>query len=176
MYRGCFAHVTSCMATRTPTVIDMRRVPSPRDVPESITQLEQVMDRWVKVGPFSFGLDGVLGLIPGFGDLASGLISAYIIAVASRDGVPRPALARMMANVGIDAILGSIPFAGDLFDFMFKANTKNLRIYREAMAGPRDARRDWMFVALFVIGVLALIAIPVTLAVLLLIRLFSQTS
>jgi hypothetical protein len=163
------------MATRTPTIIEMRRV-SPRDVPQSIEHLERVMDRWVKVGPFSFGLDGVLGLIPGIGDLASGLISAYIIAIASRDGVPRPALARMMANAGIDAILGSIPFAGDLFDFMFKANTKNLRIYREALAGPRDARRDWGFVALFVIGVLALIAIPVTLAVLLLIRLFSHTA
>lgn len=132
------------------------------------------MDRWIKVGPVSFGLDGVLGLIPGFGDLASGLISAYIIARASRDGVPRPALARMMTNVAIDTILGSIPFAGDLFDFMFKANTKNLQIYREALAGPQDARRDWTYVAVFLVGVLMLIAIPVTLAVLLLIRVLSH--
>src|ERR1051325_8873887 len=126
------------MSTRTPVTIETRPISSTPQVPDDIVRLAQVMDRWIKFGPLSFGLDGILGLIPGFGDLASGIISAYIIARASRDGVPRPALARMMANVAIDSILGSIPFAGDLFDFMFKANLKNVQIYREALAGPRD--------------------------------------
>jgi len=163
------------MSSRTPITIDVRPTSEPRQVPPQIADLEKLMDRWIKVGPLSFGLDGILGLIPGVGDLASGLISAYIIGRASRDGVPRAALARMMSNVAIDTILGSIPFAGDLFDFMFKANTKNLQIYREALAGPRDTKRDWAYVAVFLMGVLALVAIPVVLAVMLLIRVLGTT-
>jgi hypothetical protein len=158
------------MSTRAPITIDLRQTRSTRQVPDSIIDLERLTDRWIQVGPLSFGLDGVLGLIPGFGDLASGLISAYIIARASRDGVPRAALARMMSNVAIDTMIGMIPFAGDLFDFLFKANTKNLQIYREALAGPRDARRDWTYVAVFLICVLAVVAIPVVLGVMLLMR------
>lgn len=129
------------------------------------------MDRWIQVGPFSFGLDGVLGLVPGVGDLASGLISAYIVAHAARNGVPQAALARMMTNVAIDSLIGMIPFAGDLFDFLFKANSKNLAIYREAMAGSRNTAKDWGFVASVVTGVLLLLAIPVTLGIYLLLQL-----
>lgn len=165
------------MSTRPPIIIEpppVRPAPTTRQVPDNIIELERVMDRWIKVGPMSFGLDGILGLIPGFGDLASGLISAYIVARASRDGVPRAALARMMSNIAIDTALGSIPFAGDLFDFLFKANTKNLQIYREAMAGPRDSRRDWAYVAVFLIAVLVLVAIPVVLAVMVLMRVLQR--
>lgn len=162
------------MPTRTPVIIDATPRSSVREVPPEVAELERIMDRWLSVGPLSVGLDGILGLIPGFGDLASGLISAYIIARASRDGVPRAALARMMTNVAIDTLLGSIPFIGDLFDFLYKANTKNLKIYREALAAPRDSRRDWAFVVFVVIGVLAFIAIPVVLAVMLIVRLLGH--
>ncbi|MBL8215321.1 MAG: DUF4112 domain-containing protein [Bryobacterales bacterium] len=140
-------------------------------IPDNILDLERLMDRWIQVGPFSFGLDGILGLVPGLGDLASGLISAYIIAHAARNGVPQAALARMMTNVAIDSILGMVPFIGDLFDFLFKANTKNLAIYREALAGNRSPAKDWGFVAVVLTGVLLLLAIPVSLGIYLLLQL-----
>lgn len=130
------------------------------------------MDRWIQIGPFSIGLDGLLGLFPGLGDVSGGLISAYIIGKAARDGVPRAALARMITNVAIDTLVGAVPLVGDLFDFVFKANTKNVQIYREALAGPRNTGRDWGYVSLFVGAVLLIVAVPVTLAVLVLMRLF----
>src|SRR5678816_2551779 len=63
-----------------------------------IEYLEWLMDRAIPVGRWSFGLDGILGLIPGLGDVVSGIVSSYIIARAARAGVPRAALARMMTN------------------------------------------------------------------------------
>src|SRR5258705_12818036 len=81
-----------------------------------IEYLEWLMERAIPVGRWSFGLDGILGLIPGMGDVLSGIIASYIIARAARAGVPRAALARMMTNVVIDTLLGSVPIIGDLFD------------------------------------------------------------
>ena len=132
--------------------------------------LEWLMERAIPVGRWSFGLDGILGLIPGFGDLASGIVASYIIARAARAGVPRVALARMMTNVAIDTLIGSIPIVGDLFDFLYKSNTKNLQIYQESLAGRRESAKDWMTVGLFVVAMLMLLAIPIAIAVLLLTR------
>jgi uncharacterized membrane protein len=77
-----------------------------------------------------FGLDGVIGLVPGIGDLVSGLISSYLIWEARRLGVSKWILGRMMANTLIDTTIGAIPLAGDLFDVMFKANIKNMALLR----------------------------------------------
>ena len=135
-----------------------------------IEYLEWLTERAIPVGRWSFGLDGILGLVPGLGDLASGLVASYIIARAAQAGVPRAALARMMTNVAIDTLVGSIPIVGDLFDFLYKANTKNLRIYQESMVGRREPVKDWATVVLFVALALVLLAIPVTVAILLLTR------
>jgi hypothetical protein len=133
--------------------------------------LEWLTERSIRLGRWTIGLDGILGLVPGVGDLISGLVASYIVARAAQAGVPRAALARMMANVAVDTLVGSIPIAGDLFDFLYKANTKNLRIYRESLEGRSEPARDWGFVVVFLAGVLLLLAIPVTLAVLLILRL-----
>lgn len=77
-----------------------------------------------------FGLDGVIGLVPGVGDVLSGLISSYLIWEARRLGVSRWVLGRMMANTLLDTTLGAIPLAGDLFDVMFRANLKNMALLR----------------------------------------------
>ena len=77
---------------------------------------------------FRFGLDALIGLVPGLGDAVTTAISAYIIAEARRLGVSRWVLARMIANVALDALVGAIPLAGDLFDAAFKANLRNLRL------------------------------------------------
>ena len=77
-----------------------------------------------------FGLDGVIGLVPGVGDLISGLVSSYLIWEARRLGVSKWILGRMMANTLLDTTIGAIPLAGDLFDVMFRANIKNMALLR----------------------------------------------
>jgi Domain of unknown function (DUF4112) len=74
------------------------------------------------------GWDSLVGLVPVVGDLATGAVSAAIVARAAQLGVPRWQLVRMAANVGIDLALGAIPFVGDAFDFVWKANNRNVRI------------------------------------------------
>jgi len=79
---------------------------------------------------FRFGLDPVLGLIPGLGDFAGAALSGYIVYEAWRLGVPRRALARMIANIGLETAIGTVPVAGDVFDAAWKANLRNLDIVR----------------------------------------------
>jgi hypothetical protein len=130
-------------------------------------QLAWLMDRSIKLGPFTFGLDGILGLIPGLGDIAGGAASALIIFRAMRSGVSKGTVLRMLVNVGIDSIVGAVPVLGDLFDIAFKANTKNYQLYKTALAGAGSPRRDWGFVALVLLIVVILHAIPILVIVLL---------
>lgn len=75
-----------------------------------------------------FGLDPILGLIPGGGDLISAGISAYMIYLATRFGLERAEVFKMIKNVAIETAVGSVPLAGDLFDAYFKGNMRNLEI------------------------------------------------
>ncbi|MGC1275291.1 MAG: DUF4112 domain-containing protein, partial [Planctomycetaceae bacterium] len=75
---------------------------------------------------YRFGWDQIVGLVPGGGDVATGLLASYIVVEAARLGIPRRTLWRMVANVAVDMAVGAVPVAGDLFDFAFKANRKNL--------------------------------------------------
>jgi Domain of unknown function (DUF4112) len=74
------------------------------------------------------GLDGIIGLIPGIGDAASGLLSAYIIYEARRLGVPNSVLAGMLGNFAVDFVVGAVPVFGDVFDIGWKANRRNVRM------------------------------------------------
>lgn len=112
-------------------------------------------------GRFRFGFDGVLGLIPGVGDVISTAFSGLLIWRAVQAGVPKAAIGRMMVNVAVDSAVGLIPFLGDLFDFVYKANTRNLHIYRQALRGERDNRRDVLFLAGVGVVLAALIAVPI---------------
>jgi len=118
-----------------------------------IEHLANLMDGAIPIGRWSIGLDPLLGLIPGIGDLIGALISMVIVFRAVQAGVPRIAITRMMANLMIDTLVGSIPIFGDAFDFAFKANTKNLRLYEQALNNPRAAEaRNWaFFVAVFIV-------------------------
>lgn len=75
-----------------------------------------------------FGLDPILGLIPGGGDLISAGISAYMIYLAARFGLEKAEILKMFKNVAIETAIGSVPIAGDIFDAYFKANMRNLKI------------------------------------------------
>ena len=75
-----------------------------------------------------FGGDAIVGLVPGLGDAAGGLISLYIVNEARRLGIPKHKLAKMLGNIGLDFAVGAVPLLGDVFDVMFKANRRNLEV------------------------------------------------
>lgn len=92
--------------------------------------IARLLDAQFRV-PFTrwrFGLDGILGLVPGAGDIATAIVGAYGLVVAYKLGAPASIHARMVLNLLVDAGVGSIPIAGDLFDFAFKANIRNERL------------------------------------------------
>ena len=144
---------------------EYRRQSDYKATDETIERIAWLMDRSIPIGSYRIGLDPILGLIPGIGDVFSGVISAVLILQAHRAGIPRATVLRMVANVGIDSAVGSIPLVGDLFDFAWKANTKNLELYRSAATGRRDAGRDWAFVALILLALGLAVAIPILLVI-----------
>jgi len=120
------------------------------------------MDRSIPIGGgYSIGLDPIIGLVPGIGDLIGTVVSAVIVYHAHRAGAPKVTVLRMLVNVGLDSVAGAIPFLGDAFDFVFKANQKNLELYRDAMSGMRDTRRDMGFLVVVLIALVLLLAIPI---------------
>jgi Domain of unknown function (DUF4112) len=144
-----------------------------RNAPDPwIEKLAWIMDNSIPIGRWRVGLDGIIGLVPGLGDLVGALISALIVAAGVRARLPRSAIARMVVNVGIEAVVGVVPFLGDLFDMAWKANTKNVEIFRQAVRGERDRRKDSLFVVGVVLAIAAILAIPVIAIVLIVNRLF----
>jgi Domain of unknown function (DUF4112) len=77
------------------------------------------------------GIDALLGLVPGIGDLVSTALASYLIWEARQLGLPRWKIARMIGNVAADTVLGAVPLAGDVFDVFFRANRRNMRILRD---------------------------------------------
>ncbi len=101
----------------------------PGDARKRVQRLARLMDSSVRLpGGFRIGVDGLIGLLPGVGDVAAAGVSFYIVAQAARAGVPARVLVRMVLNVALDALVGAIPVLGDLFDFAFKANLRNARL------------------------------------------------
>jgi hypothetical protein len=113
-----------------------------------------------------FGLDPLLGLLPGIGDTISAMISFVILSSAVRHNVPRITVARMGLNIAIDYVVGAIPLVGDLFDFAWKANQKNVALIRRSVntpaTGDRKARvSDWLFVGGMMLLLVALLVLCV---------------
>ncbi len=86
-----------------------------------------------------FGLDPLLGLVPGVGDVVSSGLSLVILFDAKRQGCSRGTLARMALNLTIDAAIGAVPILGDVFDFAYKANKRNLRLMQADLESRRRA-------------------------------------
>ena len=154
------------------------RQAKPVKIEDSLERLSWLMDDLIRVPGLGwrFGLDAIVGLIPGFGDTATSLVSFYILVAAVRYRVPKVTLLRMGLNVGIDYVLGSLPLAGDLFDAWWKSNQLNMELLRERATVSADEPRkgtlsDWLFVGLIIlllIGV-AIGAAAISLSLLLLI-------
>ena len=102
-----------------------------KEIPASLQQIAKVvklMDSQFRIPgtKFTFGLDPIIGLIPGLGDLIDYGISAYLMVAMIRNGASGRAVAKMLINITIDGLVGVIPFLGRFFDIFFKANRRNL--------------------------------------------------
>lgn len=118
--------------------------------------LAQIMDGAIPIGPWRIGLDPLLGLVPGIGDLLGAMISMLIVMRAVQAGIPRVAIARMVTNIAIDTFVGAIPVLGDAMDFAFKANQKNVRIYEQAIWDRHGAAaRHWGFFLVLFLAIAA---------------------
>lgn len=98
-----------------------------------IRKLSRLMDTAIGIPgtKFRIGLDPIIGLLPGGGDLISTAFSAYIIYLATRFGLPNEDLKKMIFNVGLEAVVGTVPLVGDLFDAYYKSNIRNLAILEQ---------------------------------------------
>jgi len=130
-----------------------------------IEAVAHVMDGLIPIGRWRFGLDSVLGLVPGLGDVIGAAIGMIIVLRAVQAGIPRVAIARMMTNIAIDCLIGAIPLLGDAFDFVFKSNRKNMQIYEQAVEGRGSTVGHWLFFLALLGGVgLVIWAIAMALA------------
>ena len=107
------------------------------------TLITHLLDQAARVPgtTFRFGLDAIIGLIPGFGDAFVALVGMYGLVVARQLGAPASIQLRMLGNLGLDTIVGSIPLFGDLFDFAFKANTRNRVLLERWLMSPHATHR-----------------------------------
>jgi len=108
---------------------------------------------------FRFGIDPIVGMIPGLGDLLGGAASAYIILEAARAGAPASVLLRMTMNVGMDTLVGAVPLVGDLFDFAWKSNTRNVRLLARHVEAPAETKRASIALVVLLLAILAGVAI-----------------
>lgn len=130
---------------------------------ELLRRIAQTLDSAMRVPgtSFRFGLDPILGLIPGVGDLVSPLFTLGILFQARDLGVPHVVQLRMIFNVAIDVLIGFVPLFGDLFDFAWKANNRNMALLeRHAHEEHGPSRGDWLFVAACVALLVVIAAVP----------------
>ena len=130
---------------------------------ENLDFLSHLLDDWFRLPGTSirFGLDGIVGLIPGLGDVLTGLASCIIVIAAWFRGVPYIGLIRMMVNLGIEVLLGAIPFIGDAFDIAWKANRRNYALMVRHLRQPRvHTWKDYAFLFCIAATLITVFAVP----------------
>ncbi|MBB6146417.1 hypothetical protein HNQ77_004389 [Silvibacterium bohemicum] len=130
---------------------------------ENLDLLAHILDDWFRIPGTSirFGIDGIIGLIPGLGDILAGLASCIIVVAAWFRGVPYVALVRMVVNLAIDVLIGAIPILGDAFDIAWKANRRNYALMTRHLRQPRrHTWKDYVFLGAIVLTLAAIFAIP----------------
>lgn len=137
---------------RTPEVL-----PPPDPRLQRLRRLARLLDDAFEIPGtgWRIGLDPIVGLVPGMGDLLGGAAGIYALVIAWRLGAPPSVLVRMAANLGLDVVAGAVPFAGDLFDAAWKPNARNVRIVERWLAEPARTRRASR---LFMAALLAIVA------------------
>ena len=130
---------------------------------ENLDMLSRVLDTWFRVPgtQIRFGLDGIVGFIPGVGDLLGGLASCIIVLAAYFRGVPLITVARMVANLGVEVVVGMVPVLGNLFDIGWRANRRNYHLLERSLAPTRrDTAKDWVFMGVLGLGLIVMAMLP----------------
>lgn len=126
-----------------------------------LRQFSHVLDNAIRVPGTSYriGLDPILGLIPGGGDVVGGVLSAYIMFKAFQMGVPRQVLTQMATNIALETLVGTVPVVGDVFDVAWKANVKNVELLETHLnlPTPEAKKANPLYVFLLIAGLLLLI-------------------
>jgi len=150
-------------------ILPPRRAPVRGLTDEQLDQLAGVLDDVFHIPgtKIRFGLDPIVGLVPGLGDIITGLLSFVIVFAAWQRGLPRLALSRMVINIGIDTLLGCIPVVGDLFDSVWKSNRMNYNLLVRYRGGVRTGlvARDWLFFLLLVLAIAATVVLPIVIVI-----------
>ncbi len=126
--------------------------------------LAKVLDTSIRIPgtSWSIGLDPLLGLIPGIGDVIANLIGTVILGIATRLQVPRIVLTRMSLNLLINGTVGAVPIVGDLFSVWFRSHARNAVLLREAaLKSDRETHADWFYVAGIIGGTVALLLLTI---------------
>lgn len=143
----------------------VRPRPTQIEIEQSLDQLSLWMDGLFRIPGtgWRFGLDAIVGLVPGLGDTATTFVSLYILAAGVRYRVSKATLLRMGCNIAIDYLLGIVPVVGDLFDAAWKSNQMNIELLRRRATVSADEAHtgrlsDWLFVGLIAVCLVALLA------------------
>lgn len=138
----------------------------------SLRQLARVLDDLIRIPGTNIrvGLDPLLGLLPGGGDLAGGAIAAYTLLVAARVGAPPSVMLRMAGNIALDALFGVVPVLGDLFDVGWKANRRNVALLERYMGTPEPVRAQSRLLVVVLLVALAALFVGVAVVSVLVVR------
>ena len=135
-----------------------------------LTRLAWLLDNSIPVPgtPYRIGLDAIIGLVPGLGDVVGVLLSSYIVREAARLGAPPSVLTRMAFNVAVEGLVGLVPVLGDVFDAAWKANQRNLTLLEAHVREPRrSVRSSRVFVAVLITALVGFIVLTGAAAILL---------
>lgn len=137
-----------------------------RKTPENLRTLAWVLDDSLPIPgtKYRIGLDALVGLVPGVGDLLGTVLSSYIVLQAAQLGVSKATLVRMVINIAIEGVLGSVPFAGDVFDAAWKANQKNVVLLDRELATGRPVHTSKLFIAGVAVALVVIVLVVCALA------------
>jgi hypothetical protein len=143
-------------------------MPGKLDTNEHLDYIAALLDDMFRIPgtQIRFGLDALIGWIPGIGDAMSGVASFFIVFAAWRRGVQAITLVRMIANVLLETTLGAIPVAGDVFHIFWKANRRNYKLLiREREQPGANAKRDWIFLTVILFTAITAVVIPIVILI-----------
>lgn len=141
------------------------RKPQPAQIEQSLDRLSHLLDGLFRIPGtgWRFGLDALVGLIPGVGDTATSLASFYILAAGVRYRVPKITLVRMGLNIAVDYLFGLLPVVGDIFDVWWRSNERNVELLKKratvtALEAKTAAKKsDWIFVGVIILILIGLL-------------------
>ncbi len=137
-----------------------RRTPDHDTDLQRLRRLARVLDEAIPLpGGYRVGFDGFMGMLPGVGDSLGAALSTYIVALGARLGVPTPHLLRMIGNIALDLAVGLVPVLGDIFDFTWKANSRNLALIEQGLGRASRGKEGERRLIILIIVTVALLLI-----------------